>query len=206
MTQNPEPIEEKREAHLLDYWRKIWRGRWTVIGVFVVVLTLVVIGTFTQVPTYRAQVTVEISPQSRKVAPVADVADMGIGNYGWFAEERYFNTQYEVIKSRDVAQKVFDRLDLYNHPRFKKSGDPVGDLAAMIEVEPIKDTAIVQIRLEGADPEEVTTWVNALAQAYVDRNLDQAIQATSTAVKALFQEVAPLREKLQDSQQTSFEV
>jgi polysaccharide biosynthesis transport protein len=206
MLENVAQPEEKHEAHLLDYWRKIWRGRWTVLGAFVVVVTLVAIGTFTQTPIFQAQVTVEISPQSRKVAPVADVSDMGTANYGWFAEERYFNTQYEIIKSRDVAQKVFDRLDLYNHPRFKKSSDPVGELAAMIDVEPIKDTAIVRIRLEGTNPEEVATWANAIGQAYVDRNLDQAVQATATAVKSLLQEVAPLRVKMQDSQQTSFDV
>ncbi len=206
MIQNPIPSEEKREVHLLDYWRKIWRGRWTILSIFVVVVTLVAIGTFTQRPVYRVQATVEISPQSRKVAPVADVADLGSGNYGWLAEERYFNTQYEIIKSRDVAQRVFERLDLYNDPRFKTSSDPVGQLAGMIEVEPVKETGIVRISLEGTNPEETATWVNTIAQAYVDRNLDQAVQATSTAVKALLQEVAPLREKLQDTQQNSFDL
>lgn len=200
------PEEEKREVHLLDYWRKLWRGRWIILGIFVVVVTLVAIGTFTQKPIYQAQATVEISVQSRKVAPVADVAELGTGNYSWFAEERYFNTQYEVLKSRDIASRVFDRLDLFNHPRFKNSPDPVGDLSGMIDIEPIKDTGIVQIRLEGTNPEEVATWVNAVAEAYVDRNLDQAIQATSTAVKALLQEVAPLRVKLQDTQQNSFNI
>src|SRR2546425_13049174 len=170
MIDNPSQADDKREVHLLDYWRTIWRGRWTILSIFVVVVTLVAIGTFTQTPIYRARATVEITPTSRKVAPVADVSEMGTGELGWFAEERYFNTQYEIIRSRDVAQRVFDRLDLYIHPLFKNSRDPVGELAAMIDVEPIKDTAIVKIRLEGTNPEEVATWVNAIAQAYVDRN------------------------------------
>src|SRR6185295_7630374 len=131
--------EEKRDVHLLDYWRSIWRGRWTILSIFVVVVTLVVIGTFTQKPVYRAQATVEITPQSRKVSPMADVAELGATQYGWFAEERYFNTQYEIIKSRDVAKRVFDSLDLYSHPRFKNSKDPIGVLSGMIEVKPVKD-------------------------------------------------------------------
>jgi succinoglycan biosynthesis transport protein ExoP len=207
MNQNLAPPEEdRREIHLLDYWRKLWRGRWIILGIFVVVVTLVAIGTFTQKPIYQAQATVEISVRSSKVAPVADVAELGTGNYSWFAEERYFNTQYEILKSRDIASRVFDRLDLFNHPQFKNSSDPVGQLSGMIEVEPIKDTGIVQIRLEGTNPEEVATWVNSVAEAYVDRNLDQAVQATTTAVKALLQEVAPLRVKLQDTQQNSFNI
>src|SRR2546426_5927603 len=121
MSDNPLLTEDRREVHLLDYWRTIWRGRWTVLSIFTVVMTLVSIGTFTQKPIYRARATVEITPQSRKMAPVADVAELGTASYGYFAEERYFATQFEIIKSRDVAQRAMDQLDLYNHPLFKKS-------------------------------------------------------------------------------------
>src|SRR5438093_2613532 len=199
------PLEEKREVHLLDYWRTIWRGLWTILSIFVVVFTLVAIGTFTQKPSYRAQATVEITPQSRKVSPVAEVAETGMGQYGWYAEERYFNTQYEIIKSRDIARRVFDRLDLYNHPLFKKSTDSIGDFSQMIEVAPVKETGIVEISMEGPNPEEAATWVNAISEVYVDRNLDQVVEATSKAVKALLSEIAPLKEKLEDTQRTSFE-
>src|SRR2546428_4002303 len=199
------PLEEKRDVHLLDYWRILWRGRWTILSIFVVVVTLVAVGTLTQRPVYRAQATVEISPQSRKVSPVAEVAEMGASQYGWFAEERYFNTQYEIIKRRDTARRVFDRLDLYTHPLFKKTTDPIGMFAAAIEVEPIKDTGIVSIALEGLNPEEVAAWVNTIAEVYVDRNRDQAVEATSRAVRALLSEIAPLREKLEDTQRSTFE-
>src|SRR5262249_31093836 len=151
---------------------------------------------------YRARATVEITPQSRKVSPVADVGEMGASQYGWFAEERYFNTQYEIIRSRDIARRVFDRLDLYNHPQFKRSADPIGDFSRMIEVDPVKDTGIVEIGMEGLEPEEVATWVNTISEAYVDRNLDQAVEATSKAVKALLSEIAPLKEKLEDTQRS----
>jgi capsular exopolysaccharide synthesis family protein len=196
---------QKSEVHLLDYWRSVWRGRWTVLGIFVVVVTLVAIGTFTQVPIYRATSTVEISSASRKVTPMADVANMGSGDYSWFAEERYFNTQYEIIKSRDVAQRVFERLDLYSHPMFKKSQDPIGAFAHMVQVQAVKDTGIVEISMEGPSPEETALWVNTVSETYVERNLDLAINATTTAVKRLIDEISPLRAKLETSQKDSFE-
>src|SRR2546428_8817541 len=205
MADNLPPPEERREVHLLDYWRTILRGLWAILSIFVVVFTLVAIGTFTQKPSYRAQATVEITPQSLKVSPVAEVAETGMAQYGWYAEERYFNTQYEIIKSRDIARRVFDRLDLYNHPLFKKSTDPIGDFSHMIEVEPVKDTGIVEISMEGLNSEEAARWANTICEAYVDRNLDQAVEATSKAVKALLSEIAPLKQKLEDTQRTSFE-
>ncbi|HZM71287.1 MAG TPA: polysaccharide biosynthesis tyrosine autokinase [Candidatus Cryosericum sp.] len=205
MNQPVNAPEERRDVHLLDYWRILWRGRWTILSVFVVVVTLVAVGTFTQDPVYRATATVEISSQSRKVAPVADAGDLGVGSFGWLAEERYYNTQYEIIKSRDVAERVFDRLDLYNEAQFKKSHDPIDTFRKSIQVDPVKDTGIVEISLEGTDAKAIATWVNATAEAYVDRNLEQGINSASKAVKALLNEVKPLRERLADSQRTSFE-
>jgi capsular exopolysaccharide synthesis family protein len=177
-----------------------------ILSVFVVVVTLVGIGTFTQTAIYRARATVEISPQSRKVAPVADVAELGSGSYGWFEAERYFNSQYEIIRSRDVATRVFDQLDLYNHPRFKDLADPIGALTGMILVTPIKDTGLAEIALEGPEPEELAIWVNTIAQVYVGRNLDQAIEATTRAVEALVSEIDTIRLRLEDKQKATFEL
>src|SRR5213594_2377870 len=89
---------------------------------------------------------------------------------------------------------------------FRKSSDPVGVFSSMVQVELIKDTGIMQITLDGPEPKEVQTWVNSVAEAYVDRNLDLSIEATTRAVKALLSEVAPLREKLQNTQRSSFEL
>jgi succinoglycan biosynthesis transport protein ExoP len=207
MQNSPAPVgADRREVHLLDYWRILWRGRWTILSIFVVATTLVAIGTFTQKPVYRAKASVEIQPISRKVAPVAtEMSEMGASGYGWLAEERYFNTQYEIIRSRDVAGRVFDRLDLYNHPSFRNSSDPVGAFSRMVRIEPIKDTGIVEISLEGTNPEEVATWTNTVAEAYVDRNLELGVQAASKAVQSLLQEIQPLRERLLDTQKDTFE-
>jgi len=82
----------------------------------------------------------------------------------------------------------------------------VGAFAGMVQVDPIKETGIVEITLEGPNPQEVQIWVNAIADSYVERNLDLSIEATTKAVKALLSEVAPLREKLQNSQRSSFEL
>ncbi|HEV8200064.1 MAG TPA: polysaccharide biosynthesis tyrosine autokinase [Candidatus Polarisedimenticolia bacterium] len=206
MINSPAPTgADRREVHILDYWRILWRGRWTIAAIFVVITTLVAIGTFTQKPIYRGQASVEIQLNSRKVAPVADVGEMGGSGFGWIAEERYFNTQYEIIRSRAVATRVFDRLDLYNHPMFQKASDPIEAFRSMVHIEPIKDTGIVEISLEGTNPEEVATWTNTVAEAYVDRNLELGVEAASTAVQSLLKEIEPLRTRLADTQKDTFE-
>ena len=129
----PQETVEEKEIHLLDYWRIIWRGRWTVAALFVVIVTLVTIATFLQVPVYQVWATVEIQAKGDKILPFyQDVSPVGMSSYSWFGEQRYFNTQYEVIKSRDVAERVVDKLDLKNHPGFQGRDNPAGMLSGKV--------------------------------------------------------------------------
>src|SRR5262245_23574441 len=113
-----EPADSERQAHLRDYWRTVWAGRATVATVFVVVLTIGILATFVQTPVYRATATVEVSPRAQRVVKVDDVSAIGTTGYGWSAEDRYFKTQLEVLKSRDVAERAFDKLGLKDNSIF----------------------------------------------------------------------------------------
>ncbi len=197
---------DKKEIHLRDYWATVWRWRWTVAATFVIVMTLVALFTFLQTPVYRASVKVEIQPSSRRLVNVQDVGEMGNSGFSWFGEDRYYNTQFEVIKSRAVADKVLTRLGLRNEPEFKDRKDPIAAFQSRVAVEPLEMTRIVVISMEGNDREKVTLWVNTLAQVYVDQNLDMAQKATSRAVTSLLELTAPLREKLSEKQEESFKV
>src|SRR5262245_28207036 len=197
-------VVEKREVHLRDYWATIWRWRWTVFATFAIVSTLVALYTYMQTPIYRASAKVEIQPSTRRVAPVADVSEMGATGYSFFAEDRYYNTQFEIIKSRAVAEKVFDRLNLWNDPQFKGQKDPVGSFKSSVTVEPIEMTGIVVISMTGSDKERTTQWVNTLAEVYAERNLENAKSGTARAVTSLLKLMEPLRERLAQSQEKTF--
>lgn len=199
------PVERK-EVHLRDYWATIVRWRWTITATFFIVTTLVALFTFLQAPVYRAIAKVEIQPSTRRVAPVADVSEMGNTGYSFFSEDRYYNTQFEVIKSRAVAEKVFDRLNLWSDPQFAKMKDPIEAFRSSVVVEPIELTGIVLISLDGSDRERTAQWVNTLADVYVERNMDIALQTTSRAVAALLQQLEPLRGKLKETQDQTFEI
>ncbi|MBI3447957.1 MAG: polysaccharide biosynthesis tyrosine autokinase [Acidobacteria bacterium] len=188
----------------MDSWRILWGGRTTVLTTFIVIVTVGMVGTFLQAKIYRAAATLEIHARAQKVAPVADVSQIGTTEMGWSAEDRYFKTQLEVLKSRDVAERAFDQLGLKEHPRFKGIEDPVGLFAKMLEIEPVADTGVVRLAMEGPDREETAAWVNAVADAYVQRNMDQAVQATRAAVDALLQEMEPWKKRLADTESKKF--
>ncbi|MFQ5701788.1 MAG: GumC family protein [Acidobacteriota bacterium] len=199
-----EPTSE-RQAHLRDYWRTIWVGRWTIVSVFGVVLAVGIAATIFQTRIFRATATLQISPRMQRVVRVDDVSEIGAAGRGWSAEDRYFKTQLEVLKSRAVAQRAFDKLGLKDHPLFRTARDPVARFMSKIEVEPVPDTLMVTLSIEGPDPNDVASWVNAVADGYVNRNIEQANQATHAAIRSLLDQLEPLRENLVKREHEKFE-
>jgi succinoglycan biosynthesis transport protein ExoP len=162
-----------REAHLRDYWKVIRQGRWTILTIFGLAVTLAVLRVALATPVYEAGVVLEIRPEARRILPGQEqwVGDSG---GGWLGEEKYFNTQLEVLKSRDLAERTFRHLGLERHPSFAASKDPVGAFASLVRIRPKVNTRLVTVSIQGRDPKEVRDWVNALAESYVQRNVDEA--------------------------------
>jgi capsular exopolysaccharide synthesis family protein len=194
------------EAHLRDYWNLVWKGRWTVLGIFLAVFGFIAAWTYLQTPIFRAVATVEIQPQARRLGPGQDVSGLGVSSYGWFAEERYQNTQIEIVRSRDVMGLAFTRLGLGDDERFRSSADPVAAFMGHIRVEPRRETALIEISTQGPDPEEAALWANAVAEAYEKRNFDRAKDNVQGSVDQIRAMLDPLRENLATAEEVKFEI
>lgn len=198
--------EAHGEVHLRDYWRTLWDGRWTVAIVFLIVLGVTAAWTFLQTPIYRATSSVEVQPQARRLGPGQDVSGLGVASYGWFAEERYQNTQIEIIKSRDVADRAFQTLGLAKDPRFAGKSDPLAIFIGRFKVEPRRETGLIEISIEGSDRHECAQWANSVADAYVNRNLQRARDNTKNALDQIKKLIEPLKEDLRLVEKEKFDV
>ena len=114
--QDPEILDVSPEEvpHLLDYWQVVLKRRWTVLVCLVVVFTTVAIGTLKKRPVYEGKVLLEINPEEpqvlnfREVSQEAPTVDV----------DSYRETQYKVLRSRTLAEKVVNDLHLYQSPEF----------------------------------------------------------------------------------------
>lgn len=190
-----------REAHLRDYWKIVWQGRWTILAVFAVTVGATGVWTYMQTPIYRATAIVEVQPQARRLLAGGDVSGLGAAGYGWFAEEKYHNTQVEIIKSRDVARRVVRVLGLETHPMFEGHPDPENAFRSMIQVDPRRDTGLLEISISGADPNEITQWTNEVAQAYEARNFEKARANLNKAIVAISGQLDALKEDLSSAEE-----
>jgi succinoglycan biosynthesis transport protein ExoP len=105
-------IGSSQEIHLKDYLRVILKRKW-IIGTFtVIVLTLAVLSSMNKEPYYRAAVRLSIQRQSANVLVFPNMALP-------FFDPDYYQTQYTILRSRPLAERVIRKLKLQESPEFK---------------------------------------------------------------------------------------
>jgi capsular exopolysaccharide synthesis family protein len=95
------------EIDLLSYWRILVKRRGTVLGALGIVLVATLVGTLLMTPIYRATTSLQIERDTIKVVDVEGVTPVegGAGN-------DFYQTQYELLRSRALAQRVASQLGL----------------------------------------------------------------------------------------------
>ncbi|MBK9519333.1 MAG: polysaccharide biosynthesis tyrosine autokinase [Anaeromyxobacter sp.] len=221
----PEPstqVGERRDAFDLHaYWRTIVRRRWLVLPFFVATVLVTAIVTLRQTKIFDATCTIIIDLSAPKVLDkesVQDVMEAGTGGY-WYSRE-YYETQYRVLTSRAVGQRVVDKLQLATNLAFlavdeikdpaaqeqaRLRKDPVTILLRNLKVEPVKDSRVVRIRYEAADPQFAALAANTVADSYIAESLSVRTVTTQNASEWLEQQLADLEKKLDQSGMALFE-
>ena len=102
-----------------DYWQTIKCHRWLVGLSALAIFVGSALYTFTRVPLYTAEATVLIdrkAPQFLKVQDIrADLVDIN--------SNEFYKTQYEIIKSASIAERVIRDEGLQNDPFFTGGND-----------------------------------------------------------------------------------
>jgi len=189
-----ETLEPVRETHLKDYYRILRKHRWLVVGLFLISVFSMTIWSFVQTPIYQASATVLIEPEPPKVLNIQDVTPIGSPT------QEYYRTQYELMTSRPIVEKVIETLNLKARiPELARSVDPVRSLQNAILVEPRRNTRLVSVKFEHPNPQLATEVTNALVRQYVKHNLDIKLRGAQEAMTWLNEQMTSLRAKVQES-------
>jgi capsular exopolysaccharide synthesis family protein len=208
------------EIDLHAYWRLLMRRRWVIVGTFAVAVLVTLLVTLRQTKIYAATATIIIDlnpPRVLNKEQVQDVVESGTGGY-WYSKE-YYETQYKVITSQAVAQRVVDKLELSRDLRFLGIDDdgnqkkveeklarlqPAEVLRKRLQVLPVKDSRVVRIQVEDRDPKWAATLANAVAEAYIMESLSVRATTTQNASEWLEKQLADLETKLAKSSDELF--
>ena len=186
--------DDAPDTHLRDYVRVIRKRLPLIVACFLAVVAATAVWTFLQRPVYRAVVTVLLEREPPKMLNTPVYMPLE-----WDSTE-FFQTQIQVIRSRPVAQHVIDQLTLRTRkPELAAMKDPAGSLLSAVSVEQIKNTRLLEIRVEDSDPGLAADLANGFAAAYVNQNLDLRLGAARDMLTWLSTHVADLKTKVNES-------
>lgn len=158
-------VQEERQDEdsidLLAYWHILLKRRWLVLGVTAGVVALSLLAALLTTPIYRASVLLELQKEGTQVVQVGGVQPGDFG--GWDPE--FLQTQYELLRSRSLAERVANELalDRASIERLSQPG-PIGRILALLNPQPreaVKTVPATSAKQAQADLEAAAGLVSA---------------------------------------------
>ncbi|MBI5529179.1 MAG: polysaccharide biosynthesis tyrosine autokinase [Deltaproteobacteria bacterium] len=210
---------QEPQIDLREYWIVVLKRKWTIMTFFVILVTSVAIGTLRQPKIYQATSSIIIDTVAPEVlSGVREVVDMGTG--GYWTNKEFYETQYKILQSRALAKKVVNTLGLAADLKFLgldkiddpaerekavSRADPEGRLVGKMTVQPVKDSRVVLINIEDTNPQFAALLANAVADAYIELNLEHKLEATRTAANWLAEQLRDLKEKMEKTEMSLYD-
>lgn len=214
--------EETNQLPVVSQYLKIaLRWKWLILGAVAFALILGVLFTLLSTPQYTATTRLEINREGSRIVNVADVqpdtSDIDL---------EFYQTQYGLLMSRSLAQRVATQLRLADNPRFFElygkterveeliANPPVGyggpneirnrvavdTLLENVDIAPMRLSRLVDIHVQSPDPELSARIANAWATGFIQFNLERRFEANSYARQFLEVRLAELRGRLETSE------
>jgi succinoglycan biosynthesis transport protein ExoP len=188
----------EREFDLSYYTGLLWRGRALIATAMAVGLLLGLGVGFMQTPEYSATTTLQIDPPMPTLLTVTD-ALVGGGSYWQNAD--FFNTQFRILRSGTLGERVIEALTLKEQPPFRGTPDPGGLFMGYVAVAPIPETRLVQVSVTHGDPQTAALWANTLATTYVKESVASRVQSALQASQWIQERLAATQKSMRESQE-----
>ena len=167
---------------------------------------------------YRAQTTLQLEQKS--------LLSVGSTSNPWldaWTGMRYFPTQYRLLESRGLAERVVVYLDLLDDPLFNPRAGATQDPAAAdaesgesderllatlagkiqggLSVKAVPGTELVTLTFEGTDPELAAKIVNGVADSYIDWGIDRRTENVGKASTFIDSQIVAFKQEIDDKEQ-----
>lgn len=200
----------------------IWKRRIMIAGVVAVAMVACVLFLATATREYTSEARLLI--QDRESAFTRATADRAAIAPDLLA----VRSEVQVIRSRDLALKVAEKLRLDEVPEFNpvSEGPGIGTRILMtigleegptqrsieenvlkaynerLKVTPVRESRVIAVGFSSTDPERAAAVANAVAQTYVGETQVAKFENTRRAVEWLSRQIEALRQQVSDSETT----
>jgi capsular exopolysaccharide synthesis family protein len=203
--------ESSGEIDLAAYWAAFKR-RWKLVAAcLLLALGAGLVQSFLETPLYRATLTIKVEPE--KFSPV----EMGLtpAYYMPWTPAEFLPTQLALLRSREIAERVVQRLDLTSGEGAGRKRAALGsasrekasreetmraarEVQANVGLNVMKETSIVELSYVSPSPKRAADVANAVADAYIEWNYESRSREMSQASKFLQTQIEQLKSEVEE--------
>lgn len=222
------PAAMYEDAHPLQEYSDACRQHvWLIVLCAVLSGVAAAVLSFWQTPVYQSRATVGIE------SPAQGALDRDKSSYLDNSPE-YFQTHFELLKSRQILRRTADLLKLSHRPEYQapprdlenvlpgwmafwQSRDNIGSQAVEedeetllrrfsddVEIQPVRGARLAHVTVNSPDPAFAAQAANTLVSVYIERNQELSSAAREQAARWFTTHLDGLREKVQASQQALY--
>jgi capsular exopolysaccharide synthesis family protein len=198
-------MELNQEVHLSHYWNVIYK-RWKVaISILAVVMFGTFLASYFSKPLYKSTIQIQIERENPNQLTVDDL--FGIAA----SDQEFLQTQYILLKSRGLADRVIRDARLLEDPDFYPAGvsgksqtdiDQIrsgmaGTVLGGLEVVPVRNTSLVEISYIAPSPRLAQKVAEAVGETFMRVNTEQKLQSVTEAGEFLTRQIATVRSDME---------
>ena len=191
-------------------WQTVKNNKLLIAAMVAASLAIGIVATLLMTPMYRASARIEISRVEANVTAVE-----GVETEDRLLDAQYYETQYELLKSRSLAEQVIREGKLASNEAFLEAFDVdtealgftrdpertlAGLLLAHVTIVPVGSSNLVDIRFSSPSPVVSARIANLWATEYIASNLSRRFGATTEARSFLEGRLQQLRDRLEKAE------
>ena len=165
------------EIDFTFYISVILKRIWLLIGVVIICVVAAVVVNMLMQPKYKASALMMIDRE--------DSGKIETSSFGsWASDEDYYRTQYKLLESRTLLEKVYKNMNLSEIPEFKQ---PNGwaKLRKHIKIIPITRSRLLNLEVESYDKTLCAKIANTIAKTFVEDNVSNRVSIAQDVIAAL---------------------
>ncbi|MDI1325524.1 MAG: polysaccharide biosynthesis tyrosine autokinase [Brevundimonas sp.] len=211
-----EQVDDQPTVDLASYWRLALKHRLLIIGCFLGALVIGATLTLLMTPIYRAQATLQIDREAARIFNAEEVTPSENPAQG----EEFFQTQYGLLRSRSLAERVIESLGLASSNaaleaigvEAPEAGGTAATQAARrkaavlkaleenLSVSPVRGSRLVAVGYENPDPVVAARIANGFAENFIQSNLDRKFESSKYAREFLEERIAQTKQRLESAE------
>lgn len=165
------------ELDFSQYLDVILRRRWVVLAAFSIVFVSTLLYTLTTRPVYQASALLVIEKERGGGAAQS-------GSMVENSNDDYYQTQYKLLRSRTLLQRVYTDLSLDKTEDFAEPNGVI-NLQNSVTISPVLRSRLVYVRVDSHEPGLAAAVANRLSESFVEQNLANQLFISKEVLQAL---------------------